>query len=209
MLFDMLTNIQKSVKVIPQLARLICDGSVVVAPTETAYGLLADATNTRAVAQVVRIKGREPGKPIALVAADFKMVKKYFFLNVREQKMAKKFWPGPLTLLLKPKFVFSRSVIGPRGLVGVRVPGLVWLRRLITTVNKPLTATSANVAGGPTLYSVAAVRRALKKRGLRYLVNGGVLQHRSTSTVVSLGRGKLHLVREGAVSRARIERALA
>ncbi len=200
--------ISKSTGAISKIGAFLSLGEVVATPTETAYGLLADSTNTKAVARVVKIKGREPGKPIALMAADLKMVCKYFLLASGELRLANKFWPGPLTLLLKPKRKFPAAVVGPGGLIGVRVPGDVWLRTLIIAVGKPLTATSANRAGARTPYSARAVQRALAARGLTHLVDAGRLRLRPTSTVVRVRGQSVAVVRPGAVSERRLQRAL-
>ncbi|MBI5465712.1 MAG: threonylcarbamoyl-AMP synthase [Candidatus Kerfeldbacteria bacterium] len=202
------TILPKSVKIIPYLRQLLKIGEVVAAPTETAYGLLADALNPRAVARVQKIKGREPPKPIALVASDLRMVKRYFRMTRSELRMANYFWPGPLTLLLKPKYKFRPAIMGRGGLVGVRIPGNAWLRRLVLATNVPLTATSANRAGRNTAYTLLAVRRAFKSRGLKYIVDGGNLPPRLTSTVVKVDKDRLEILRPGAVSQGRLNKVL-
>jgi L-threonylcarbamoyladenylate synthase len=181
---------------------------VVAAPTETAYGLLADAVSSVAVVRVVKLKGRERGKPIALIAPSLAMVRRYFRLSKAEQRLAKKFWPGPLTLVLKPKKRFPRAVTGAGGYVGVRVPKDAWLRKLVTAFGKPLTATSANRSGKPALYSGSAVQKELGARGLRHLVDAGQLKRRPTSTVVRVRGSHLIVFREGAVPRAKLSRVL-
>lgn len=184
------------------------NGVVVAAPTETAYGLLANALNKQAVVAVVRIKGREHNKPMALVANDLKMVSHYFKISPNELRLAKKFWPGPLTLLLKPRQKFSVGIVGVNGRVGVRVPASAWLRKLVTLMGTPLTATSANRAGGPTSFSSNSVIRQLRARGLSHLVDGGRLKRVSVSTVAYLNNKRLIILRDGAISRARLERVL-
>ncbi len=203
-----LVRYARSTHSINELRDQLRNSAVVAAPTETAYGLLADATSERAVRAVVRLKGRSDKKPIALIAADLKMVRRYFRLTSGELRLAKKFWPGPLTLLLKPKRKFPRVIVGPGGYVGVRIPASAWLRKLITAYGKPLTATSANRAGGLTPYSATAVVRQLKPRGLKYLVDGGTLQRRSTSTVALVVGHRLTVLREGAIPRVKLKRVL-
>lgn len=190
------------------LAQLLLKGEVVAVPTETAYGLLADALNSRAVAKVVRLKGRSESKPIALVAGSLTQVECYFRMSSSERRLARKFWPGALTLLLKPKRKFPAAIAGLGGRVGVRVPASVWLRQLILVCGRPLTATSANRASGKTPYSAAAVVRQLTPRGLKYLVDGGTLPRRATSTVALVNRGTLTVVRVGAITEASLRRVL-
>ncbi|MEK7496551.1 MAG: L-threonylcarbamoyladenylate synthase [Patescibacteria group bacterium] len=187
---------------IPQICQLLTQGVVVAAPTETAFGLMTNALNKKAVAQIIKIKGRtkssERNKPIALVASDLSMVKKYFYLNKAELDLAKKFWPGALTILLKPKIKFLRTVTGPHNLVGVRVPDQAWLCKLIKTFSRPLTATSANLASQPALYNFQNVIRALGKNGLEYVVEGN-LRRNSVSTVIKVVNDKIIILRQGKV----------
>lgn len=203
-----LVRYSKSSADLRELRNLLRNSKVVAAPTETAYGLLADATSRRAVSKVVSIKGRELGKPIALVAAGIPMVSKYFKLSAHERLVAKNFWPGALTLLLLPRNKFPSQLKGQDGRIGVRVPKSAWLRKLVGTANMPLTATSANRAGAPTPYSAAAVARQLGARGLKNLVDGGRLRPRPTSTVMRISGRRLIIIRDGAISRARLERVL-
>ncbi|MDZ4229877.1 MAG: L-threonylcarbamoyladenylate synthase, partial [Candidatus Veblenbacteria bacterium] len=157
---------------------------------------------------VLRLKGRAVGKPLPLVAANFAMVVKYCRLTKSEQRVAKAFWPGPLTLVLKAKRKFPPGVQARDSTVGIRVPGSAWLRRLSAALGRPLVATSANRAGGVTLYSAAVVRRALAPRGLGYLVDAGRIKPRSTSTVVRLVGRRLIVLRPGTVSVQRLEHVL-
>jgi L-threonylcarbamoyladenylate synthase len=193
---------------LPALARLLKAGGVVVAPSETAYGLFADSTNAQAVARVARLKGRKGAKPLPLIAAHVRMVGRYCRMNAQEKKLTSRFWPGPLTLALRTKKEFPRGVAAANGTVGIRVPGSAWLRKLALGVGRPLVATSANVAGAPTPYSVSQVRQALVKRGLLHMVDGGALRKRPTSTVAQVRRGRVVVFREGAITRVRLERML-
>lgn len=86
-----------------QLQETIKRGNIVAYPTESFYALGVDATNAKAIQRLFRVKYREKGKPIALVAADMKQVKKFFYVSTIELRLAKKYWPGVLTILLRPK----------------------------------------------------------------------------------------------------------
>lgn len=195
----------KSTRRILELRNLLRKNVVVAVPTETAYGLLAGARRPEALARVVRIKGREPGKPMALVAANLTMVRRYFYLTRPELDVAEKFWPGPLTLLLKPKQKFPRQVVGLRGRVGVRVPGDAWLQKLCGVFGRPLTATSANLAGTKAAYSCIQVKRQLVRRGLEVIVDGGRLKPKPVSTVAVYVRGVWRVIRQGAIPAHKLE----
>lgn len=195
-------------KGLSEAATALKAGKVVAAPSETAYGLFADALDANAVLAVAKLKGRRSPKAMPLVACSPDMVRRYFRLGKAEARLARRFWPGPLTLVLPTKGKFPKAVRAHDGTVGVRIPGSAWLRDLVRAVGRPLVATSANLAGGPTPYSAAAVRRTLVRRGLRYLVDGGKLKPRPTSTVAKVEQGRLKVLRDGAVPRRKLERML-
>lgn len=184
-------------------------GEVVAAPTETAYGLLTVALDKKAVNKIYKIKGRESGKPCPVIISDLKTAQKYFYFSKVELILAKKFWPGPLTLILKPRQgIWPKQVANKQGEVGVRVPGSLWLRKILMEVKLPLTATSANLAGEPTLFSCQEVINALAKRNLKFIVLANKLKARVTSTVIKLVNNKPIIYRSGAVSSNKINRSL-
>ena len=194
---------------INKLVKLLLVGEVVAAPTETAYGLLSLAIDKKAVAKVYKIKGRELGKPCPIIISDLKTAKKYFYFGTKELILAEKFWPGPLTLVLKPRQNnWPKQIINKYGKVGVRVPGLVWLRKLLQAINLPLTATSANIAGQPTLYSYQKVVAALAPKKLKFIVTGVALKPKPTSTVVEFVKGELVIHRAGTIMGEKIIRSL-
>lgn len=201
----MLKIFKKSAAVIPDISRLLMNGAIVALPTETAYGLAADATKPTVVNKLVRAKGRSSNKPIALMVGDIRIVRRYFYLTGNSKKLAAKFWPGPLTLLLVPKYRFPKKIIGSGNLVGVRIPGDRWLQQILLTLGKPLTATSANAANKPTPYSSTEVRKFIKKTEIKYLVDAGRLPIRPTSTVVRVNNDKIEIIRAGAISVKRIK----
>lgn len=196
----------KSRATIAQLVELWNKGVVVAVPTETAFGLLTDATNARAVAAVHHIKGRSAAKASALLMASQKQAEQYVRFTPVARRLAKKFWPGPLTLVLKAKTSLPRGV-RVSGTVGVRVPKSAWLLQALRAFGRPLTATSANRAGKQTLYSSSAVLRSLGRHGLRYVVQAK-LSRRATSTVVRCDKSGYSLLRLGAISESRIRAAL-
>jgi len=192
--------LSQSIKHIDDIVALLAVGEVVAAPTETAYGLLADVVNKRAVAKVIKIKGRELQNPLPLVAANLAQVKKYARLNKLELKLANKFWPGPLTLVLKTNYKFPLGIRTKDGTIGIRVPGSRWLRKLLLVYGKPLVATSANLAGQKTLYNPKKVMKHLHDGGLKYIVGQKSLLPKPTSTVARVVNNKIQILRAGAIS---------
>lgn len=183
-------------------------GELVVYPTETLYALGADARNPEALARLVALKGREPGKPIALIAADLAMVTELVqSFPTPALRLARRFWPGPLTLVLPARAGLSEVLVNDEGGVGIRVPDHRIARQLSARLGAPLTATSANLAGGRPATTLAAARAALGE-GVAVYLEGGELGRQAASTVMDFHDGRLRVLRAGAIDEARLLAAL-
>jgi L-threonylcarbamoyladenylate synthase len=183
-------------------------GETIVYPTETFYALGVDALYAQAVERLFAIKGREPGKPVALIAADTAMA----FALAREvptaaHVLAEAFWPGPLTLVLPARDGIPAALIGDDGGVGVRVSSHPLARALAAALGGPLTATSANLAGEPPAVEPAAVHRALGDK-IKVFLEDGRLAGGAPSTVVAVDRTGIRVLRPGAVSERELVAAL-
>jgi L-threonylcarbamoyladenylate synthase len=183
-------------------------GETIVYPTETFYALGVDALYAQAVERLFAIKGREPGKPVALIAADTAMA----FALAREvptaaHVLAEAFWPGPLTLVLPARDGIPAALIGDDGGVGVRVSSHPLARALAAALGGPLTATSANPAGEPPAVEPAAAHRALGDK-IKVFLEDGRLAGGAPSTVVAVDRTGIRVLRPGAVSERELVAAL-
>lgn len=186
-------------------------------PTESFYALGADATNEKAIRELFRVKHREKNKPIALIAADLAQVKKFFVLSKAEERLAKKFWPGPLTILLTPKKIIAADALfgttptspsrfvrtghpssGRKGRyrIGVRVPNHAGARALAKQVGAPITATSANRSGQSPTKSFNKVKREFP--GILG-VPGRCGRLRKPSTVIEIVNRNVIILRPGAI----------
>ncbi len=177
---------------------LLRAGQPVVIPTDTAYALAVDARQARAVQMVKRLKGRADTKPIALMAASLRQVSAFFVLTSREHELALRHWPGPLTLLLKPRAgkLAHRSLTLTRR-IGVRVPRRALTRQLARRLGAPLTATSANRAHRPPCYTVRAVLRSLQRPVPA--LNIGPLPRRQVSTIAVVAGKTIMILRPGPI----------
>lgn len=183
-------------------------GELIVYPTETLYALGADARNPKALARLVALKGREPGKPIALIAADLAMVMELVqSFPTSALRLAQRFWPGPLTLVLPARAGLSEVLLNDAGGVGIRVPDHWSARTLCARLGSPLTATSANLAGGAPATTLKEARAALGA-GVAVYLEGGELGRQAASTVVECQDGSLRVLRAGAIDEARLQAAL-
>jgi L-threonylcarbamoyladenylate synthase len=184
-------------------------GKLVVFPTETFYAIGADPMQANALAAILRVKRREPDKPIALIAADTVAA----FAIAREvpadaHLLAETFWPGPLTVVLPAREGMNEALIGPSGGIGVRVSPHPTARALATAVGGLLTATSANLSGEPPARSLMQARQSLGARISVYL-DGGALSSDAPSTVVAFGEdGGFQIVRAGVIGHKAITAAL-
>jgi L-threonylcarbamoyladenylate synthase len=199
---------EKNSTAISDALAALAAGEAIVYPTETFYALGADALSLKALERLFAIKGREPGKPVALIAADLTMA----FAVAREvpagaRVLAEAFWPGPLTLVLPARDGIPAALIGVDGGVGVRVSSHPMARALAAGLGGPLTATSANLAGEPPAVEPDAARRALGDK-VEVFVEDGRLAGGAPSTVVAVDGAGMRVLRPGAVSERQLAAAL-
>jgi L-threonylcarbamoyladenylate synthase len=186
-------------KIINKAVATIKAGGVVVFPTETAYGLAADATNAKAVAKVFVIKGRTKEKSFPLIVVDLKMAEKYAVFSPAIKKLVKKYWPGALTVVVSLRHgVKLPSGVVQKGTIAVRASSHTIARTLSRRLGRPIVSTSANLSGRPTCYSARAVKKQLGDRPDDYL-DAGRLPHRRPSTIITEKDGKIIVLREGSI----------
>jgi L-threonylcarbamoyladenylate synthase len=188
-------------------------GGLVAFPTETVYGLGADATNSRAVAAIFETKGRPRFNPLIVHVASLDAAEGFAEVSPLARRLSEAFWPGPLTLVLRRKADAGQSqkisdlVTAGLDTVAVRVPGHPIARRLLEETGLPLAAPSANRSGrvSPTL---AAHVEADFGLSLPIILDGGATVHGLESTVLDVSGDEPRLLRPGAVPRGAIEAVL-
>ena len=185
------------------------DGHIVVYPTETFYGLAADPFSPAAMERLLTLKGREAAKTVALIAPDaasaFALASA---VPAFARTLAEAFWPGPLTLVMPARSGLHEALVGPDGGAGVRVSPHPIARALAAGLGRPITATSANLAGEPPASTLAMARAAFGANISVYL-DGGLLEAALPSTVVACDASGWRLIRAGAISADQIAAALA
>jgi L-threonylcarbamoyladenylate synthase len=194
---------------IVQAVEALRNSRIVVYPTETFYGLAADPFSVSAMDRLFALKGRDAAKTVALIAHD--RASAFALASVVPaiaRSIARRFWPGPLTLVLPARDGLHDSLIGPDGGVGVRVSPHPIASALAAGLGHPITATSANLAGHPPATTVAAARAAFGDLVSAYL-DGGELTAAMPSTVVACDLTCWRIIRAGAISADRITAALA
>lgn len=183
-------------------------GRPIIAPTETLYGFLARLDRPEALQRVVDLKGRDGAKPMPCVAAHTAMALACFDSIPHDlDRLAQRFWPGPLTLIGPAKASCVGPATGGGPTIGVRVPGMKFLRTLTAQVGVPLAATSANRSGRPGAGDPDAIAAQFADEDV-ILYDAGILPPSKGSTVVDLTVRPFHVVREGDVPIKAIEAAL-
>ena len=189
-----------------EAARLLREGHLVAFPTETVYGLGADATNDRAVAGIFEAKGRPRFNPLIVHVPSATAAERYVAFDALSAKLAAAFWPGPLSLVLPRKVTARISDLVTAGLdtVAIRVPDHAIARALLTAANVPIAAPSANRSGHVSPTTAAHVAADLDDR-LSLILDGGPTEHGLESTVAAVAGGRVTILRPGAVTAAQIE----
>jgi L-threonylcarbamoyladenylate synthase len=184
------------------------DGGLIAYPSDTVYGLGAAASDGRAVARVFTVKGRPSEKVLSLLLADAEdMAPLCAEVPAAAKLLAERFWPGPLTLVLRRSSAFHSAALGGGDSVALRVPDHRFLRELIRALGEPITGTSANRSGWPSCRTAREVERELGD-DLDLIIDGASSRAGQGSTVVDITTDAPRILREGAISRREIERAL-
>lgn len=178
-------------------------GGIIVYPTETVYGIGCDPWNPGAVERVFRIKRRDPERAMLLLADSREMVEREFgILTGAAAKLAEVFWPGPLTMIVRPARECPAYLLGQTGGVAVRVTSDPFCRGLAGEFGRPVVSTSANLSGESPVSSYEEARRRFESE-TDLVIEGGDMTG-IPSTIVDLTSGSPLTIREGAISNSRI-----
>lgn len=185
---------------IKQASQLILQGGVVAFPTETFYGLGANAGDVVALQKVFQIKGREENKPLLLLVADRAwvqdLVKK---ISPAAEALIERFWPGPLTLVFEASAHLPPILTANTGKVGLRVSSHPVAQALVQAVGRAVTGTSANLSGQASLSLAAQVSQALGRK-VDAILDGGKTAGGLGSTVLDVSAVLPKIIRQGAIS---------
>lgn len=188
-----------------EAAEIIKRGGLVVFPTETVYGLGADATNPDATAKIYAAKGRPSDNPLIIHIADPKDVERYAFANPNYYFLAERFMPGPLTVILPAKDTVPRTTRGGLDTVAVRCPENSIARELIRLADVAVAAPSANLSGSPSPTTFDYAFADMNGR-VDAIINGGDCDFGLESTIVSLNDdNSLTLLRPGRITKEEFE----
>ena len=155
-------------------------GKLVIFPTDTVYGLGCTLSAPETIKKIFELKGRKPDKPFPLLVADLKTALRMAHFSESAKKMAEKFWPGPVTLILKsrrplPKACRGRPLsplVSKKGTVGLRIPDHPFLRMALKKIRRPIIGTSANLTGEKPAGEISGISESLKLN-VDLVIDGG------------------------------------
>lgn len=187
-------------------AEVLRAGGVILYPTDTLYGLGADALLDEAVAKIYAIKGRDEGKPMHAIVSDLAMVERYAEITDDARRLAAKLPQGQVTFILKKKAGMDSGIMKDIATFGFRIPDNEFCIEMIRAFGKPITATSANKSGDKSERSVDKILAQLgaAAEGIELVIDAGELPERAASTVVDLSGAHPLIVREGSIPAHRI-----
>jgi len=190
------------------LAGKLQQGELVAVPSETVYGLAANALDAKACRKIFTAKGRPVTDPLIVHIHSMRQLEEIAVVNAAALKLARKFWPGPLTMILPKKAMVPDIVTAGLPSVAVRMPGDPLFRRLLKLCGRPLAAPSANPFGYVSPTTAAHVLHGLGDK-ISHILDGGVARIGVESTIVDLRRPERpRLLRPGAIGRGPLSRAL-
>jgi len=174
-------------------------GQVVICPTDTVYGILADATNNKAVEKVFSIKERSKKKPIPIFVKDIEMAKRLAIIDEHQERFLKEVWPGKITVILKRKqrCGLAKELFGKKNTIALRVPDYKLIRELLCKFKKPLTGTSANLSGKGSIAKINEVFEQFdhEKDKPDLVLDAGNLPSSSSSIIIDLTKKKPEILR--------------
>ncbi|RLI50885.1 MAG: threonylcarbamoyl-AMP synthase [Candidatus Thorarchaeota archaeon] len=189
---------------ISEAAEILLSGGLVAYPTESFYGLAADAANETAVKRLFLAKKRSPGNPVLLLIPNVEVLDKYIHdTPPAARKLIEKFWPGGLTLVFDAGPKILPLLTAGTGKIGIRLSSHPVATALAQAIGAPITGTSANISGNPPCSSAGEVRRSLGG-GVDLILDGGKTKGGVGSTVLDVTVDPPRILRQGMVSQDEI-----
>jgi L-threonylcarbamoyladenylate synthase len=202
-----LNNQDEINKVAEYAAKILKKGGVVVYPTETLYGLGANAFNENAIAKVQNIKKQERSKPVSVVVKDIKMARRIACVDSKAERILNRIWPGPITIVLRKKDIIPYILTGGGETVAVRISDNKFISALFTKIDFPVTATSANISGENNLLEPEEIIEKLGSGEANpdIFINTGKIKNSIASTIIDLTTPVPRIVRMGIAGKDKLQ----
>ncbi len=189
---------ESDAEVFSEIVYSLASGGIIIAPSETCYGLLADATDKKAVAKIFKLKKRSKVKSVSIFVSDMGMLTDYAIITKKAEEIISKYLPGPVTVVLKKRKPFKLAGNLSKGnTLAIRISSHPFIQNLLYNYGKPLTATSANLSGKAEIYSAKDAIKFGKHAGI--VVDAGNLRKTKPSTVIDCTGKEIKILRQGSV----------
>jgi len=186
---------------IEKALEVINNGGIVVYPTDTAYGIGCNPFNKKAVKKIYDIKSRDNSKPLPVLAYSIEIVKRIAVLDEKVEKIVKKFWPGPLTIIVKLIDKNLKKSLCLNDKIAIRIPNHKCTLELLKRCNF-LVGTSANISGHASFTNPDECFRNIENYDI--FVDGGIITSKTESTIIEVENEKIEIIREGLLSKQEI-----
>lgn len=187
-----------------EISQIIKNGGIVVFPTETVYGIGTNGLNKEAISRLYEVKQRPTNKPISLLVSSIDMAEMVAKdITDMEYKLMEKFFPGPLTIILKKKNIVPDNLTNNTDTVGIRMPDNIIAKKIIEYANVPIATPSANISGKPSGTDINYIMENFKDK-VDYYIDGGQSKLGIGSTIVKVENGYPLILREGSISKEQI-----
>ncbi|MGN1371917.1 MAG: L-threonylcarbamoyladenylate synthase [Candidatus Coprovivens sp.] len=184
---------------INKLVEVINSGGLAIVPTDTVYGIIADATNEKAIKKVYEAKRRDYSKPLIIMVSSIEMLYKYVDgVSELEKRIINKYWPGKLSILFKKSNILPSCINSKGDSIAIRYPDNKELIELMNILDKPLVSTSANLAGEETITSVDKINFELLEY-IDYIYDDGFKEN-VPSTIIRVNNDNIEFLRKGDLS---------
>lgn len=191
-------NFKKTLK---ETVKILKNGGIILYPTDTVYGLGFDVSNKETLKRLYNLKKRDSKKPISIIVSDIEMAKKYAVFDDNAIALAKKFWPGALTLILPAKNKLLSHLNLSNKTIGIRIPNNYFCIELLKIFKKPISSTSANISGKKQMLSVNKILSKFDNiNNIDLVVDAGPSDKTKPSTIIDLSGKNIKLLRKGVIS---------
>ena len=189
-------------------AEIIKKGGIVIFPTETVYGIGTNGFNGKSIRKIYEIKKRDFNKPISLLVSNMEMVKMVAEdISELEYELMKKFWPGPLTIILKKKKEVPDILTANGDTVGVRMPSGEVVRKLLEYAGVPIAAPSANISGKPSGTNIDDIKKDFDEK-VDFIIDNGISELGIASTIIKVVDNIPHILRQGSITEEEIKKLI-
>ena len=187
-------------------AKIIRDGGIVIFPTETVYGIGTNGLDEKAIKKIYEVKQRSFNKPISLLVNNIEMVNKIAKnISKLEYKIMESFFPGPLTIILEKRDIIPNILTANTNTVGIRMPSGKIAKKLIEYAGVPIATPSANISGRPSGTNIRDIQKDFEGK-VDYFIDNGESKIGIPSTIVKVINEKIHILREGSISKEQINK---